>query len=68
VVSGTGIINGALTLASGGELNPTGTSGILTLNSNLTLNGGTCLINFDAGAAQNGSITIGAGGDRKSHP
>ena len=61
-VSGTGTVNGALTLAGGGQLNPSGTSGILTLSSNLTLNGGTCVINFDAGLNTNGTITIGAGG------
>jgi autotransporter-associated beta strand protein len=57
-VSGTGTINGNLSLASGGQLSPTGTTGALTLDNNLSLDGGTCVINMDAGAAQNGTISV----------
>ena len=57
-VSGNGVISGNVSLAVGGQLSPAGTSGTLTLNNNLTLNGGTCLINMNAGLAQNGKITV----------
>ncbi len=57
-VSGNGTIDGNLSLASGGQLSPTGTSGTLTLNNNLTLDGGTCLINVNASVPQNGKITV----------
>jgi fibronectin-binding autotransporter adhesin len=61
-VSGNGTINGALTLATGGTLSSSGTTGVLTLNSNLTMNGGTLLVNVDAGLNANGVVNIGAGG------
>jgi autotransporter-associated beta strand protein len=61
-VSGLGAINGSFTLASGGKLTPTGTTGVLTLNNNLTLSGGTCVINMDAGLSQNALITMNGTG------
>jgi autotransporter-associated beta strand protein len=61
-VTGNGAINGNVSLVTGGVLSPAGTSGTLTLSNSLTLNGGGCLINMDAGAAQHGIITIGASG------
>jgi autotransporter-associated beta strand protein len=61
-VSGYGTINGNLTLNSGGQLNPTGSTGVLTLNNNLILNGGTIAVSVNASIPTNGIIIIGASG------
>jgi autotransporter-associated beta strand protein len=57
-VAGVGGINGNLTLTNGGVLSPSTTSGTLTLSNNLSLGGGVCAFNLDAGLGQNGKIAV----------
>jgi len=60
-LGGTGIVGGAVTLQSGGNLSPGTTTGILTINGNLGLNGGsTSSFDVNGSTLAADSVVVGA--------